>query len=60
MSGPYSAEAPRMTTPDTRDWSYHTERFRHAETHLAEFPFLVDNNRIIHRARALRDQTSQI
>ena len=34
-----------MTTPDTRDWSYHTERLRYAETHLAEFLFLADNNR---------------
>ena len=34
-----------MTTPDTRDWSYLAERLRYAETHLAEFLFLADNNR---------------
>ena len=34
-----------MTTPGTRDWSYLAERLRYAETHLAEFLFLADNNR---------------
>ena len=32
-------------TEFAHDWSYYTERLRHAETHLDEFIFLADNNR---------------
>ena len=32
-------------TEFAHDWSYYSERLRHAEAHLAEFIFLAENNR---------------